>query len=147
MRIPTTAAKAIVTSYIACISSRRWDLIPSFFSHDANWWINGNPARVPQAGDGIVAERLPDTRNLLSRFDTYSFEILGLVAESGRVDVEAMATGKGPLDLVYVNNVTMTFVVDGEGKIETLREYPDYDELNWVLRWFEEHGMGNSTAR
>ncbi|KAI2466056.1 hypothetical protein F4781DRAFT_434779 [Annulohypoxylon bovei var. microspora] len=147
MRIPNIAIKAIVTSYVDCVGQRQWDQVPAFFARDANWWINGNPARVSQAGDGTVAERLPDTRDLLSRFDTYSFDVLGLVAERDRIDVEAMATGRGPLDLVYVNNVTMSFVIDRDGKIATLREYPDYNELNWVLKWFEDHGMGNSTTR
>ncbi|KAI1206924.1 uncharacterized protein F4807DRAFT_463325 [Annulohypoxylon truncatum] len=133
IRILTRATEVIVTSYVACISERRWHVVPLFFARDTNWWINENPARVPQAADGTAAERLPDTQSLLGRFDTYSFEVLRLVAKRNRTDVEVMATEKGSLDLVYINNVTMTFLVVGEGRIETLREYPEYNELNWVL--------------
>ncbi|KAI1376557.1 hypothetical protein F4677DRAFT_418904 [Hypoxylon crocopeplum] len=146
MKATRMAVKTIVTSYISCISRRDWNQIPTYFAPGANWWINGNPARVPQAGDGSVADRLPNLPGLLGRFDIYSFDILNIIAESEKVVVEAKATGRGPLDLVYVNNVTMSFVLNGDGKITSLREYPDYNELNWVLGWFKEHNMsGNLT--
>ncbi|KAI1100254.1 hypothetical protein F4804DRAFT_53691 [Jackrogersella minutella] len=119
------AAKAIVTSYINCTGQCQWDQLPTYSATNANWWINGNPARIPQAGDGTVEDRLPNMPSLLNRFDTYSFNIRNIVAEHDRVVVEAMATGYGPLDLVYVNNVTMSFVLDGDGKITSQRKYPD----------------------
>ncbi|XXH00120.1 hypothetical protein Hte_006462 [Hypoxylon texense] len=139
MKVSTMAVKAIVTSCIDCISRRQWDQLPAYFAAGANWWINGNPARVPQAGDGAVADRLPMLPALLGRFDAYRFDVRHVVAEGRRAVVEATATGRGPLDLVYVNNVTMAFELDGDGKITTLREYPDFNELNWVLEWFNEH--------
>ncbi|KAI6081137.1 hypothetical protein F4821DRAFT_249976 [Hypoxylon rubiginosum] len=139
------AVKAIVTSCINCISQRKWDQLPTFFAANANWWINGNPARMPMAGDGAVSDRLPMLPGLLGRFDTYSFDIKHIVAEGDRAVVEATATGHGPLDLVYVNNIMMSFELDRNGKITTLREYPDFNELNWVLRWFNEHETTTST--
>lgn len=146
MKASRKSVKAIVSSYIGCISRRQWDQIPTYFTPHANWWVNGNPAHNPQAGDGSVADRLQSMQGLLESFDTYSFDILNMVAEFDKVVVEAMATGRGARDLVYVNNITMAFVLGQNRKITSLREYPDFNELNWVLQWFKDRGMsGNST--
>ncbi|KAI1415424.1 hypothetical protein F5Y13DRAFT_187532 [Hypoxylon sp. FL1857] len=146
MKASRLSSKSIISAYIGCISRRQWNQIPSYFAANANWWINGNPARNPQAGDGSVASRLLNVQSLADNFDTYSLDILNIVAERDSVVAEVMGTGRGPLDLVYVNNVTMSFVLDRDGKIASLREYPDFNELNWVLQWFHDHGIsGNST--
>ncbi|KAI0377949.1 hypothetical protein F5Y04DRAFT_284415 [Hypomontagnella monticulosa] len=136
--------RAIVASYIGCIHRRDWETLPTFFAPNANWWVNGNPARVPQAGDGSVRERLPSLPGLLGRFESYSFDVRNIVVEGNKAIAEATATGRGPLDLVYVNNITMSFVINREGKITTLKEYPDYNELNWVLQWFKDHEISGT---
>ncbi|KAI0139407.1 hypothetical protein F4776DRAFT_662367 [Hypoxylon sp. NC0597] len=83
------------------------------YSDWLRYWVNGNSTHNSQAGDGsVVADRLQSMQGLLESFDTYSFDILNMVAEFDKVVVEAMATGRGPRDLVYVNNITMAFVLD-----------------------------------
>lgn len=47
--------------------------------------------------------------------------------------IEAQAVGKGPGDLVYVNNITSSYEVNDQGKITTVREYPNDVEIIWLL--------------
>lgn len=139
MRPSAPVAKAAVTGYIAALSARDFNALPSFFSSNATWWVSGNPARVPQAGLKPVAEQLPSLPKLLTKFDEYSYDITNLVGEGNRVMVEAQAVGKGPGELVYVNNISSSYVVNSEGLIDSLREYPVQSEIDWLLEWFQKH--------
>ena len=140
MKIPQSGAQAVVTAYLSAISSRDFDALPSYFTPNATWWISGNSARVPKAGERPASEQLPNLPNLLTRFDEYSYNVENILSgPGGRVMVEAQAIGKGPEDLLYVNNITSSYVVTREGKINHVREYPEHKEIDWLLEWFKEH--------
>ncbi|OTB00247.1 hypothetical protein M426DRAFT_324470 [Hypoxylon sp. CI-4A] len=147
MRFANTTFSAIVSSYVATLSRREYDQVASYYAPNANWWLNGNPAQNPDAGDGTVDTRLPTLPNLLGRFDKLSFDVLNIVEQGDKVIAETMCTGLGPQDLVYVNNITMSFVLDTDGKFTTVKEFPDFNELNWVNNWFDEHNTTGSSKR
>ncbi|KAI2603676.1 hypothetical protein GGR54DRAFT_457736 [Hypoxylon sp. NC1633] len=140
------SAKSVATSFINSISRRDFDQLPTYFSDDAIWWVNGNPSRNPHAGDSKPANRLPMMPRVLSRFEKYSLDIVNIVGESNKAIAEVKAQGAGPLDLVYTNHIMMSFEVNEEGKIKSLREFPDFDELKWLLQWFQDHDSSNNKA-
>ncbi|KAI1385119.1 uncharacterized protein F4822DRAFT_431970 [Hypoxylon trugodes] len=147
MRFANTTLSAIVTSYVTTLGERKYDQIALYFAPNANWWVNGNPACNPDAGDGTVATRLPTLPGLLGRFDNLSFDVLNIVEQDDKVIAETICTGLGPQDLVYVNNITMSFVLNDDGKFTTVREFPDFNELNWVNEWFKEHNTTGTSSR
>lgn len=104
----TSAVAATVAKFIGTISSRNYDQLPGFLAPDAVWWTAGNPS-LP--GDDGGAEPALDHVDLLrgggNRYDEYSLTILSQVTEHSKSVIEGRVVGKGPLDLVYVNNVTM----------------------------------------
>lgn len=146
MRIPSHVSKTVVETYLSTISARNFDALPDFFTVDATWWIAGNPERVPKAGTKPALEQIPLLPNLLTRFDEYSYNILNIVAEGDHVMVDAQAVGKGPLDLVYVNNITSAYVVNSERKINSVREWPVHSEIEWLLEWFAQHPNTTQTS-
>ncbi|KAI1339122.1 hypothetical protein F5Y15DRAFT_384862 [Xylariaceae sp. FL0016] len=145
MRIPATSLKAIITAYIGHLSNRQWDQLPGYFTPNATWWTSGNPALVDQAGTTSASDHLPALSQLADMFSTYSFDIVNIIGEGDRVMLEGQAVGKGPQDLVYVNNITMSFKMTEQGKICDLREYPDHVEINWLLQWIDDHSNSTTT--
>lgn len=145
MIIPSYAAKSVVESYLSTISARNFDALPGFFTSDATWWISGNPTRIPKAGPGLASTQLANLPPLLTMFNTYSYDINTIVAEGPNVLVDATCTGTGPLDLVYVNNITSAYVVGQEGKIESVRENPVHSEIDWLIQWFADHPNATAT--
>jgi uncharacterized protein len=139
MRCSATFAKSVITAYLTSISNREFDALQGYFTDDATWWISGNPARVPKAGEKPASEQIPNLPNLLTRFDDYRYDIVNMVGEGPKVIVEAQAVGTGPADLVYVNNITSAFTVTRDGLIDSVREYPDHKEIEWLLKWFADH--------
>ena len=139
MRSSATFAKGVVTAYLTSISNREFDSLSSYFAPDATWWISGNPERVPKAGEKPASEQLPNLPNLLTRFEEYRYDVVNMLGEGPNVLVEAQAVGTGPEDLLYVNNITSAFTVNGDGLIETVREYPVHSEIEWLLQWFADH--------
>lgn len=144
MRIPSNAAKMVIESYFAATSARNFDALPGFFAPNASWWISGNPERVPKAGTAPAVDQLANLPPLLTQFDEYSYNIRTIVAEGPNVLVDAQAVGKGPLDLVYVNNITSAYVVGLDGKIESVRENPVHSEIDWLIEWFAQHPNATS---
>ena len=128
--------KGVVASFISQLSRRDWESLPGFFSADALWFTNGNPALVKQAGTKPAVEHLKVIPTIADRFETYSFSINHILSEGNEATIEGQALGRGPADLVYVNNITMAFTVDDGGKITMLREYPDFKQIDWLLGWF-----------
>jgi ketosteroid isomerase-like protein len=141
MMIPKDTAAAVVTAYITALSNRQWDQLPGYFTPNATWWVSGNPVRDIGSGPNTAAGHLPMLPSIADKFDNYKFDILNLVGRPGDVMIEGMATGTGPADLLYVNNITMAFKFDEENKITSLREYPVHSEIVWLLDYFKEHGM------
>lgn len=139
MRSSATFAKGVVTAYLTSISNREFDSLSSYFTPDATWWISGHPDRVPKAGLKPASEQLPNLPNLLTRFEEYRYDVINMLGEGPNVLVEAQAVGTGPEDLLYINNITSAFTVNGDGLIETVREYPVHSEIDWLLQWFADH--------
>jgi ketosteroid isomerase-like protein len=138
----TSAVAATVAKFIGTISSRNYDKLPGFLAPDAVWWTAGNPA-LP--GDDGGAEPALDHVDLLrgggNRYDEYSFTILSQVTEHSKSVIEGRVVGKGPLDLVYVNNVTMHFTLDAHNKIQLVHEYIDRIQVNWLIQWLQDHNI------
>ncbi|KAH9884708.1 hypothetical protein F4778DRAFT_762333 [Xylariomycetidae sp. FL2044] len=147
MKIQSEGAKAVITAYIMSLSNRQWDQLPSYFTPNATWWVSGNPAHVAKAGLTTAAAHLPELSQLADLFDSYRFDIVDMVGERSTVMLEGRATGRAAPDLLYVNNITMTFEVEeASGKIASLREYPEHVEIEWLLEQLQ--GLGsNSTKR
>jgi hypothetical protein len=141
MMIPTDTAAAVIMAYITALSNRQWDQLPSYFTPNATWWVAGNPARVAHAGQTTAASHLPLLPTIADKFDSYKFDIVNLVGHPGDVMIEGMVTGTGPADLVYINNITMSFKLDSANKIADLREYPVHSEITWLLEYLKEHGL------
>ncbi|KAG9251864.1 uncharacterized protein F5Z01DRAFT_676443 [Emericellopsis atlantica] len=131
-------AQAFVTAYLTAISTRDIAALPDYFSPTATWWTSGNPVRVPNAGGPKpVEEHLPLLTGLLGLFDEYAYDVVNMVGEGGNVMVEAQARGVLG-DIIYVNNITSAFAVErtggraGQWRIESVREYPDHKEIEWL---------------
>lgn len=146
MRVSSSAAKLVVESYLSAISARDFDALPGYFNPSSSWWISGNPARVPKAGTKLALDQVSILPGLLTRFEEYSYNINTIVAEGPNVLVDAQAIGTGPLDLVYINNITSAYVIGQDGKIESLRENPVHSEIDWLLEWFAQHPNATNEA-
>ncbi|CAJ2513044.1 Uu.00g011630.m01.CDS01 [Anthostomella pinea] len=145
--IPPPVLKATVIAFIGDLSDRKWDSLPGYFTSDANWWTSGNPDLVTGAGTTTVTEHLPLLSGLADQFTDYSFDIVNIVGDTGRVMLEAQAKGLGPQDLVYINNITMSLKMTDAGKIADMREYPDHVEINWLIQWFQDHQSNSTSAK
>lgn len=104
----------LVEAFFGNVSDRNWSQLPDFFAPDATWWNSGNPALLPPhfpCGDGLAEERLKNIPSLVDQFETYEHNIINIVGHENKVMVEAQAVGRGPGELVYVNNITTLFEV------------------------------------
>jgi ketosteroid isomerase-like protein len=132
MFISRVALNGTITSFVAHLSSRQWDQLPTYFAEDAQWFTNGNPDLVKQAGTQPALEHLKLIPTIADQFDTYSFTINTIVRDGINAIVLATATGDLP-NIHYVNNITMAFEVNDAGKFESVREYPDFKQIDWLL--------------
>lgn len=142
----TFFAIRIVEAFIGNISDRNWNSLADFFTSDATWWNSGNPALLPPGfpcGDGLAQEHLTNFQELIDQFDNYEHNIVNIVGHDNKVMVEAQAVGRGPGNLVYVNNITTSFEVGHWRKITKVREYSDNDEFIWALDWLKNHSGGD----
>ncbi|KAI0485123.1 hypothetical protein GGR56DRAFT_616943 [Xylariaceae sp. FL0804] len=156
--LPASGIQAIAVAFVADISSRNWTSLPGYLAPNATWWVQGNAALEDNVGTTTAAAHLPALSQLADLFTTYSYDVTTVVAspggsggfsgsvggrwgEGGVVMLEAQAVGRGPLDLLYVNNISMSFGFDGQNKIESVREYPDRVEINWLLGWLQAHNV------
>lgn len=142
----TFLAIKLVEAVIGSISDRNWNSLPDLFAPDATWWNSGNPALLPPdfpCGEGLAQDRLKHLPSLLNQFDNYEYNIINIVGHDNKVMVEAQEIGRGPGELVYINNITSSFEVEHRRKITKVREYADNDEIVWVLNWLKNHSGGD----
>lgn len=124
-------------SYISALNNKQYDSLLGFFtSPNATYWTNGDPARTSDAGNRTVAERMRDIPILFGRFDRFSLTLTGIAAEEDVVMLEALARGEGPGTFLYVQTAVMSMRVKG-GKFDSLREYLDHQEIEYLAAYLE----------
>ena len=104
-------------------------------SDDATWWIAGEPARQPAAGEhskAQIARLLSDMGRRLK--DGLRMTVRGVTAEGERVAVEVESHGELRDGKVYNNHYHFALTVRG-GQIVGVREYLDTQHVR--ATWFE----------
>lgn len=133
MRPSPSAAKAVVLAYVSGVTDKDFDSLPDLFAQGATWWVSGNPERVAKAGTTLAVEHLPALPGLINNFDEYEYRLVDMVGERNTVMAETQAEGSTNDGIHYVNNITVTFEVNRDGKISSVREYPVHNEIQWLL--------------
>ena len=104
-------------------------------SEDATWWIAGEPARQPAAGEHSkeqITRLLSDMGRRLK--DGLRMTVRGVIAEGDRVAVEVESHGELRDGKVYNNHYHFALTLR-DGKLSEVREYLDTQHV--YATWFE----------
>lgn len=132
-------SQALAEQYVTLFQNGDYDALPDLFtSPSSTYWLNGSPARVPQAGDSTVAERAAGFASFLGAFDNFTLTVTNLVADSNGAIVEATARGEGPGTFLYLQTLVWVFSVKND-KLDSLREYIDHQETQYLLTYLDHY--------
>jgi ketosteroid isomerase-like protein len=121
------SSRAIVLQFCDCLSRRDFAGIMELMTPDATWWVVGRPNAASPGGAYEVSNLISVVESFLGALDEFSFTVEGSIAEGERVAIEAISSGRKG-NLYYNNNYLMRYHVRN-GKIQSLREFMDPDEV------------------
>lgn len=120
--------KALVLKACQYLSDRQLPSLFALIHMDGSWSI---PYRSDMFAYGGFKDKTTFSAVLtqfLAGFTSFSFTVIGIVAEGDRVAVEARSEGVGPGTAVYKNVYNMIFTIKN-GMLHTVREFFDPFEV------------------
>jgi ketosteroid isomerase-like protein len=127
--------KSVVLRYYALMNQRKYDSAFELLSDDLEWWLLGYEPAKGQQVNGTVnkAEFTQAIRQVMNpTVDGVTFEPGLTVVEGNRVAVTVESRAELKNGRTYHNHVGK-FVEVRDGKIASVREYPDTKHVHDVL--------------
>jgi ketosteroid isomerase-like protein len=137
------ANRALVESFVTHINAGEVDAVLDLFtSPDASYWLNGSPGRTcGAAGNSTVGTQISGLPGLIGFFDEFSLTTTNIVSQGDTVVLEALGRGEGPGTFLYLQPAVIFFRVV-HGKLDSVREYLDHQELQYMITYRERYAPG-----
>lgn len=127
----TEQLKQTVGLFFDALADADAERIVSFYAEDGECWTSGNTLI---SGTLNRAQILEGAKAVLDVFpDKLSFSVDGMIAEGGKVAVEARSEGMHISGKRYQNRYHFLFEFREDGKLQRLKEYMDTEAVTDVL--------------
>lgn len=127
----TEQLKQTVSLFFDALADADAERIVSFYAEDGECWTSGNTLI---SGTLNRAQILEGAKAVLDVFpDKLSFSVDGMIAEGGKVAVEARSEGMHISGKRYQNRYHFLFEFRDDGKLQRLKEYMDTEAVTDVL--------------
>ena len=134
LKMSAEESRRIALQWVEYLVESRFDELTALGAPDATWWISGQKEQHPFVGTYPYSEREKQLKEVFKGRKTSTFTIRGITTENDTVVIEGSPRFEVEDGRIYENDVVLKFVINKDGKVQSLREYVD---LFAVLKFVE----------